>query len=91
MKAIATAPNKLTKYVELTVNEKKQRANELVKIIAEKPMKDWLSDMQTTDSTMPRYTEDIIDAMDTATRARVDSYTIAIYDNKKLVRARRPV
>lgn len=57
---------------------------------AEKPMKDWLAQMAATDKDIPRAIEDIIDALDAPTRARIAPETLTKYQAKKTLRSQKP-
>jgi hypothetical protein len=70
--------------------EKAAYAAKLASDLAAKPMKDWERAMAETDAKLPRYAEDIIDAMDTPTRDKIAKKTIDAYNEKKLTRAEKP-
>ena len=53
--------------------------------------RDWKTRIAATDSGLPRYVEDIIDAMDTGTRARLAEETLAKYQEKKQLRAEKEI
>jgi len=57
---------------------------------AAKPMREWQKQIAETDQTMPRYAEDIIDAMDAPSRARIVQVTLDKYNAKKALRASKP-
>lgn len=71
-------------------SEKAAYAAKLAADLAAKPMKDWERAMAETDVKMPRYTEDIIDALDNTTRNRIATKTIEAYNAKKTKRAEKP-
>jgi len=71
-------------------NEKAAYAAKLAAELAVKPMKDWERAMAETDAKLPRYVEDIIDAMDKATRDKIDKKTMDAYNEKKQRRAEKP-
>lgn len=57
---------------------------------AAKPMKDWERAMAETDAKLPRYVEDILDALDKPTRDKVAKKTLDAYIEKKAKRAEKP-
>lgn len=71
-------------------SEKLAYAARLVQYAAEKPLRDWETKMAETDAKLPRYAEDIIDAMDKTTRDKIDKKTIESYNEKKAKRAEKP-
>ena len=58
--------------------------------LAAKPTKDWERDMAETDAKLPRYVEDILDALDKPTRDKVAKKTLDAYNEKKAKRAEKP-
>lgn len=90
MRAIATPPHQPTIYVALTAEEEVARAAEEAAEVLAKPLRDWEVQMAGTDSTMPRYVEDIIDALDAPTRAALAAFTLDNYNAKKTLRATKP-
>ena len=58
--------------------------------IAAKPTKDWERAMAETDAKLPRYVEDILDALDKTTRDKVAKKTLDAYNEKKAKRAEKP-
>lgn len=87
MKHIIDLKNKIAKDIELTEKEKLEIKLQNEQWILEKPMNDWLAEMQTFDSKMPRHLEDTIDAKG------IDGYpkyVIDKYNEKKLIRAKKP-
>lgn len=90
-KAIATPPGQPTSYVELTTAEQTQRGAEEAAYLAEKPMNDWRAQMQATDANIPRWAEDIMDALEAPTRARIALSTMDKYNNKKALRLMKPL
>jgi len=71
-------------------NEKAAYAAKLAAELAVKPMKDWEAAMAETDAKLPRYVEDIIDAMDKPTRDKISKKTLDAYNEKKAKRAEKP-
>ena len=71
-------------------NEKAAYAAKLTADLAEKPMKDWERAMAETDAKLPRYVEDILDALDKPTRDKVAKKTLDAYNEKKAKRAEKP-
>lgn len=57
---------------------------------AAKPMKDWERSMAETDAKLPRYAEDIIDAMPKAQQDKLSAKTFEAYNEKKQRRAEKP-
>lgn len=89
-RAIGTPPGEATKYLDLSSVEVTERELEEIKHAAEKPMKDWLKEISAADSTMSRQLEDVIDALDTETRANIAPETLSAYVAKKEIRSRKP-
>lgn len=58
--------------------------------LAAKPTKDWERAMAETDAKLPRYVEDILDALDKPTRDKVAKKTLDAYNEKKAKRAEKP-
>lgn len=56
-----------------------------------RPLAIWQSVMQASDAAMPRALEDIIDALDAPTRARIAPATLDKYEDKVALRNSRPV
>jgi hypothetical protein len=52
------------------------------------PHKQWLDDLSAFDEKMPRTLEDVIDAVGTTS---FDSFLVGLYNQKKTVRAAKPV
>lgn len=71
-------------------SEKAAYAAKLAADLAEKPTKDWERAMAETDAKLPRYVEDIIDAMDKTTRDKISKKTLDAYNEKKAKRAEKP-
>lgn len=57
---------------------------------AAKPLRDWKLQMRDSDADMPRWAEDIIDAMDAPAKARIAAETMAKHAAKKTLRGKRP-
>ena len=51
---------------------------------------DWQAEIRATDALLPRWAEDIIDALDAPVRARIALDTLSKYNTKKDVRNRKP-
>lgn len=89
-KSIATAPGEETNHVDLTTQELAARQAEESQWESEKDVREWVDQIKETDKEMSRQIEDIIDALDTETRGRINTKTLSKYNNKKTVRARKP-
>ena len=87
-KAIATPPGQQTIYVEMTVQEQNQRDAEEAMELSKKPMRDWKSQMD--EILLSKDIENIIDALDTSTRARIAPETLDKYNAKKALRLSKP-
>ena len=55
-----------------------------------KPTKEWERAMSETDAKLPRYAEDIIDAMPKAQQDKLSAKTLEAYNEKKQRRAEKP-
>lgn len=75
---------------DLTPEEIAQVTAERARDAAERPMKMWESQMAETDAKLPRYAEDIIDALDKSTRDKISKKTLDAYEDKKAKRAEKP-
>ena len=62
---------------------------EFAKQIEEKPFKEW--EAKVADTQLPRYVEDIIDALDEPTKAKIAKQTLDLYEEKKTIRAQKPM
>jgi len=71
-------------------SEKAAYAAKLAADLAERPVKNWERAMAETDAKLPRYVEDIIDAMDKTTRDKISKKTLDAYNEKKAKRAEKP-
>lgn len=58
--------------------------------LAEKPMKDWEESMRNSDQSLPRWGEDLYDAMNPADQANVSQQTKDLVASKKALRATKP-
>lgn len=67
----------------LTEQEIAERAAEESKALKEKPLKEWQSQIAATDSKIPRAIEDIIDALDAPTKAKIAKQTLDLYEREK--------
>ncbi len=76
--------------VDLTPEEIAARQAEEAAWLAERPVKNWEAAMSETDAKLPRYVEDIIDAMDKPTRDKIAKKTLDAYNEKKAKRAEKP-
>lgn len=76
--------------VDLTPQEIAEREAEEAAFLAAKPTKDWERAMAETDAKLPRYVEDILDALDKPTRDKVAKKTLDAYNEKKAKRAEKP-
>tara|TARA_R110000803_G_scaffold151981_2_gene217058 strand:+ start:524 stop:790 length:267 start_codon:yes stop_codon:yes gene_type:complete len=77
--------------VPFTPEEEIARELEESGAIAAKPMNAWKKDMQATDSTCPRWFEDMYDALPLEIRDSVAPVTKNMLVNKKATRQLRPV
>ena len=50
----------------------------------------WKASISATDAKVPRYVEDIIDALDPSVRARIAAETLSAYQAKKTLRLQKP-
>jgi hypothetical protein len=50
----------------------------------------WIKDIEETDKKIPRAIEDIIDALDASTKAKIAKETLDAYSEKKLIRTQKP-
>ena len=87
-RAIATAPGEPTLYVEFTAEEQTQRDAEEALWLAAKPLRDWQADMDAIN--LSKDLENIIDALDAPTRARIPAETLDKYNAKKALRLSKP-
>lgn len=76
--------------VKMTDEEVAARKAEEAAYMAELPMNIWRSKITALDNGMPRYVEDIIDALPESTRSKIASQTLDKYNAKKTLRAQRP-
>lgn len=53
--------------------------------------REWEDKIKATDAKIPRYVEDIIDALDAPTKAKINKLTIDLYEEKKTIRAQKPI
>lgn len=88
-KAIATSPGKSTVYVTLTVEEQAARDAEEAVWLSRAGFRDWETQMKSID--LSSDLENIIEAMDAATRARIPAETLDKYNAKKALRALKPL
>lgn len=70
--------------------QKQAIADEWNAVLAAKPLKDWFAAMAVSDTTVSRFDEDVYDALDAATQARVPRITRDRVQAKKDLRAKRP-
>lgn len=70
---------------------KAERAAENQRYSQEKPLKDWLYAMEKSDSSLPRYVEDIIDSFTKTAYRRLPDFLKESYISKKSLRKRKPV
>jgi hypothetical protein len=73
--------------IAFTTEEEIARDAEELAVANAKPMEDWKASMQETDSSMPRYAEDILDGMD---KSGVAQITLDRLQSKKDLRGERP-
>ena len=74
----------------LTDAEKQAIADEWNANEAAAPLEDWQRQMAQSDAVLPRWAEDIIDALEPAAAARLSAETKARAANKKTLRGQRP-
>jgi len=86
-KAIATPPGEPTEYVDLTPAEVAAKNTADQAWNDGQSMRDWERDMA---ANLSDDLENIIDALDAPTRARISGDTIAKYNAKKTLRAQKP-
>lgn len=67
-----------------------ERDAEDAKWEAERPQREWEGKISASDALLPRWGEDIIDALDAPSRARIAAETLAKYNSKKEIRSRKP-
>lgn len=89
-KAIATAPNKPTEYKALTAAEKREKQEREAAWAADAPNREWQERIRKTDKQIPRYVEDIIDALPANVRASIATETLDKYNEKKQIRSEKP-
>ena len=86
----ATRPGTPTIEVDLTPFEQAEKDQKDADFRAGQPERDWLYEIAASDNKMPRGLEDVIEALDTPTRNRINSETIGRYNAKKEIRGRKP-
>jgi hypothetical protein len=74
----------------LSDEEYAQRQVDIGVDAAQRPMQDWLAQMQQSDNLMTRIEEDIIDALDDATKQRLNQEVMGKYNAKKALRGSKP-
>ena len=74
----------------LTEEEIILRETEVAEYEKNKPYIEWEKEIKETDNYLPRYVEDIIDALDTPIKMRISNITMEKYNIKKQIRARKP-
>ena len=89
-KGIAARKGMPTIEVELTQFEQNEKDQQDADFRAGQPMRDWLYEIQASDSGMSRALEDVIEALDAATHARIGAETMGRYNSKKEIRGRKP-
>jgi len=50
----------------------------------------WMARISETDIRIPRFIEDVIDALDPSVRARIAAETLSAYQAKKTIRSQKP-
>lgn len=55
------------------------------------PLHEWKTKIASTDTKLPRCVEDIIDVLEAPVKARLSSETLSLYEEKKRIRAEKPV
>ncbi len=58
--------------------------------IAAKPLRDWERAMAETDAKLPRYMEDLIDALGDTIKSKLPEIVLENYNTKKTKRAEKP-
>jgi hypothetical protein len=76
--------------IPMTEAEIAARQAEEAAFEAARPMREWQAHIATTDAKLPRYAEDIIDAMSSTDRARIAKETLDAYNEKKQIRNEKP-
>jgi len=76
--------------VELTAQDEERLAVKYAAAQEDLPLKRWLAQMQASDKTMTRIEEDIIDALDDATKQRLNQKVVDKYAAKKALRGSKP-
>lgn len=76
--------------IPFTAEEEAQWDAKEAAYAAEKPLNDWEREMQALDLDMPRWAEDIVDAMDAPSQARIAEVTRDKIAAKKTLRVKRP-
>jgi len=76
--------------VELTAQDEERLAVKYAAAQEDLPLKRWLAQMQASDKTMTRIEEDIIDALDDATKQRLNQEVVNKYAAKKALRGSKP-
>lgn len=75
--------------VDLTLQEQSVFEAEAAALEASRADREWKDRLSKTDAKIPRYVEDIIDALDISIRAKIAKETIDAYNEKKLIRAEK--
>ncbi|CAB4139843.1 hypothetical protein UFOVP353_54 [uncultured Caudovirales phage] len=70
---------------EITARQAEEAAWE-----AGRAMREWKTNIAATDSKLPRYVEDILDALDNTTRSKIATETLDAYNTKKTLRGQKP-
>lgn len=76
--------------VPMSPQEIADRQDEEARFLEEAPLKKWEAKIAATDSKLPRVVEDIIDALDAPTKAKISRETLDLYEAKKTIRAQKP-
>jgi polyhydroxyalkanoate synthesis regulator phasin len=76
--------------VPMTASEISQRQAEEAAWEAGRAMREWKESISKTDAKIPRALEDVIDALDAGTKAKITKETMDAYTEKKTVRSQRP-
>lgn len=76
--------------VLLTSSEIFKLQNEEEKDRREKPLREWRRKIEASDNDIPRWAEDIIDALDETTKQKISKQTLDKYERKKTLRSEKP-
>jgi hypothetical protein len=75
--------------IPMTAQEIAERQAEEAAWEAGRADREWQEKIKKTDAKIPRYVEDIIDALDGPTKGKIAQATLDAYNEKKLIRAEK--